>query len=135
TCALPIFLGLASRLNVGEVRLDVPLELRARMDLDFHEQRLSSDLSEVSEILRGTFHLYHRAPEEWMKGQSSPSVAFFNPRLADPLPDPPEKRWLFILGSEDANWAAVSDAARACTAGVWRPEIHGRSASISSRSE
>lgn len=118
------FLGLAPELMRQQVRLDVPIKPWLRLLLGRQERRVAKDLPAVSKILAPAVHVYHRAPEDWTAHQAHRSVAFFNPHSCDPVP-PAEKRWLFVLGSEDADWGAFAERATTARGDVWLEERYG----------
>lgn len=94
------FLGLIPRLHYEHVRLDVPLSPAQEEVIRPTSWRIVEGLAAASEILRDTIHLYHRAPEKWLREQTAPSASFFN-RPPTREVKGSEKRWLFVIGSED----------------------------------
>jgi hypothetical protein len=92
------FLGLASRLTGAHIGPDVPYVPGGTSRVRPH---LAEGLVRAAEVLRPTVHLYHRAPAEWLTKQAPRSVGFFNPNVPHDGTNRGERRWLFVLGSED----------------------------------
>ncbi len=116
------FLGLASTLTRDDVKLDVPIKPWLRLVLGWLERRFVRDLSKVAEILSSTVHLYHAAPDEFLQRHEFPAAAFANPRLATPPIESSEKRWLFVLGAEDAQWGTFAEGAMTSRGDPWLVE-------------
>ncbi|HVU02551.1 MAG TPA: hypothetical protein VHE30_12405 [Polyangiaceae bacterium] len=97
------FLGLASRLR--RTRGVASRSKRARGGnepaLPPETRETAAELGRTAEALSSVIHLYHRAPEEWLRDQPQRSVTFANAPPVELVQLPLEQRWLFIIGSHD----------------------------------